>query len=89
LQTEGVPVLADAYRILLVSDSVSPEDTARLFAAADADGNGRIDLRELMRAIARMAPVDEPLARSLDAALDTMALLAANPVACAKSRSHY
>lgn len=70
-----------AHRAVMVIDSVRPEDAAQLFAAADTDSNGRVDLRELMRAVARMAPADLPLDAALDAALDTLALIAADPVA--------
>lgn len=69
----------EAARAVLNAESVTPGDAARIFAAADADSNGRIDLAELARAIARLQPPAAPLAAARDAAVDAFVVFAVNP----------
>jgi hypothetical protein len=77
--------LAEAGRQLLVADSVAPAEAAALLSAADVNGDGLVDLLELMRALYKWAPAasaapNGSLAAARDAALDMFLLLGENPI---------
>ncbi|EIE21027.1 hypothetical protein COCSUDRAFT_56948 [Coccomyxa subellipsoidea C-169] len=82
------PGLADCARWLSNAESVAGGDAEALFAAADTNKDGRVDLLELMRAAYKWAPLaddspaaaDDSLAAARDSALDFFLLLGADPV---------
>ncbi|BDA45141.1 hypothetical protein COCOBI_06-6210 [Coccomyxa sp. Obi] len=79
------PDLMDCARWITNAESIiEGADADALFAAADVNGDGRVDLLELMRAVYKWAPLattrDDSLAAARDAALDLFLLLGADPI---------
>ncbi|CAL8469100.1 g8641 [Coccomyxa elongata] len=78
------PGLVDCARWITNVESVEGAEADALFAAADVNGDGRVDLLELMRAVYKWAPLatrrDDSLAAAQDAALDFFLLLGADAI---------
>ena len=70
--------LLSAERMLLAIESLDEGTLDKVFSAADTDHDGRINLRELAYALAKINP-DLPLAEAKDSATDFFVLFKADP----------
>lgn len=68
----------DAARAVLAMESVGDEESQRLFSTADVNNDGKVDLRELTRAINKLQPPHKSSAEARDAAVDAFVLFGVN-----------
>lgn len=63
-------------------ESVTPEDSGRLFAVADTNSDGKVDLRELARAIKKLQEPAKSFEEARNAAVDAFVLFRVDGTKC-------